>query len=125
MSRIGPETRLVNKMRDTAKAHYGDRILIIKQHGSEFAQGGVSDLIICLDGKFLAVEVKAPESYGGSVERAVEVGPSVRQLAFGARVHTAGGGFAVCATVEDFMAVLAVNERAADTENTEREDKSA
>jgi hypothetical protein len=102
----GPETKLVNAMRKAAKDRYGARIVIIKQHGSQFSEAGVSDLIWCLDGYFGATEVKAPESYGGSVERAVEQGPTVKQMAFGARVHTAGGSFSVCATVEDFLAVL-------------------
>ena len=107
MGKPGPETRLVGKMRDAAKAKYGERIVIIKYHGSQFTEAGVSDLLICLDGRFLAVEVKAPERYGNSEDRAISEGPTVKQLAFGSRVSAAGGTFAVCATVEGFLAVLA------------------
>lgn len=102
----GPETRLVNKMRAAAKEKYGERLVIVKHHGSEFAQAGVSDLLCCLDGTFIAVEVKAPENYG-SEERAITQGPTVKQWAFLARVEKAGGTAVVCASVESFLAVLA------------------
>jgi hypothetical protein len=107
MGKSGPETKLLNKMRLAAKALYGPRLVIVKYHGNEFTEAGVSDLLCLLDGRFIAVEVKAPESYGGSIERAVEKGPTVKQLAFGQRVIEAGGVFAVCASVEQFMTVLA------------------
>lgn len=107
----GPETRLVKRMRDAGAAEYGNRLVSVKYHGSGYSEAGVSDLLNVLDGIFIAVEVKAPESYPvkgkPSVERALDEGPTVKQRAFGARVEKAGGMFAVCATVEQFMAVLA------------------
>lgn len=103
----GPETRLIAHMRKDGAAVYGERLVIIKYHGSQFGEAGVSDLLCCLDGRFIAVEVKAPESYGMSVERAIEKGPSVKQRAFLNRVSIAGGGFAVVASREGFLETLA------------------
>lgn len=107
MSSTGPETRLVKKMKDAGTAKYGSRMVIIKHHGSPYAQAGVSDLLVCIDGVFVACEVKAPESYGGSVERAVEQGPTVKQRSFVAKVRTAGGVAGFAASVEQFMDLLA------------------
>lgn len=106
MSKSGPETRLVKKMRDAGKEKYGERLVTVKYHGSAHSEAGVSDLLCVLDGVFIAVEVKAPESYGGSVERAVEKGPSTKQKAFLIRVAKAYGVGAVCATVEQFLETL-------------------
>lgn len=106
MGRPGPESRLVDKMRKAGQAAYGDRFVVIKYHGSAYTQAGVSDLLICLDGVFVAVEVKAPDNYGGSVERAVEQGPTVKQRAFIERVAQAGGVSGAVASVEGFMFLL-------------------
>lgn len=106
------ETNLTNKMRDDAHALYGrERIVIIKQHGGSMSRGGVSDLLICLDGSFIACEVKAPESYGGSVERALDKGPTTNQKSFIAKVLNANGIAAVVATREQFLEVLAEADR--------------
>lgn len=110
MARQGPETRLVNRARKKAIEKYGERLVLVKQHGNEFTQGGVSDLLGCLDGTFVAIEMKAPESYGGSVERAVQEGPSVRQRAFIERVNAAGGVAGVAASVGQVMVILALAE---------------
>lgn len=110
MSKPGPETRLVKKMRDAGRDKYGERLVTVKYHGSQFGEAGVSDLLCVLDGVFVAVEVKAPEPYGGSVERAITEGPTEKQKAFGARVARAGGIFAVCADVPGFLETLAYAE---------------
>lgn len=104
--RPGPETRLVAKMRKEGHRVYGSRLVIVKYHGNEYSEAGVSDLLCCLDGTFVAVEVKAPESYGGSKDRAVTEGPTIKQRAFLQRVVDAGGIGAVVASVEGFMEVL-------------------
>jgi hypothetical protein len=106
MSKPGPETKLIKKMRDEAKKIYGGRLVTVKYHGSQFGEAGVSDLLCCLDGKFGACEVKAPESYGGSVEKALAEGPTLKQKAFVARVDVAGGYGWFAATVEQFLAGL-------------------
>ena len=95
MARSGPETLLVNKMRNAAHAKYLDRLVMVKYHGSQFGEAGVSDLLCCIDGQFVAVEVKTPT---GTV--------TVKQQAFGNRIMRAGGTFAVCRTVEEFLETL-------------------
>jgi hypothetical protein len=107
MGKPGPETRLVDKMRKAAIAEYGDRLLIVKNHGNEYSATGVSDLTGCLDGVFFACEVKAPETYGGNVQRALDNGPTVKQRLFIAKVLAAGGCGGFAATREQFMEILA------------------
>lgn len=106
----GPETKLVKKMRDAGRAKYGRRLVSVKYHGSQYAQGGVSDLLQCLDGVFVAVEVKAPESYPvkgvPSVEKALAQGPTPNQRTFVQSVIDAGGVAGFAATVEQYMAIL-------------------
>lgn len=97
MGRSGPEAALIKKMKDAGEAAYGSRLVIIKYHGSQYSEAGVSDLLCCLDGVFVACEAKAP----GKIHTATR-----KQLAFGQRVLTAGGLFAVCDSVEAFMDLL-------------------
>lgn len=99
MGKPGPETRLVVKMRQAGRKKYGDRLVVIKYHGSQFGEAGVSDLLCCLDGRFVAAEAKTPT---GRV--------SAKQEAFGARVLAAGGLFAVVRSVEDFLDLLTLAE---------------
>jgi hypothetical protein len=107
MAKQGPETKLVLKMRKAGEAEYGPRLVVLKYHGDQYARAGVSDLLCCLDGVFVACEVKAPESYGKSVERALAEGPTVLQRSFVAKVLAAGGVAGFAATVEQFMDLLA------------------
>lgn len=107
----GPETKLVKKMRDAGRAKYGERLVDIKYHGEAMAEAGVSDLLMCLDGVFVAVEVKAPDNYKTrgvpDVDKACEKGPTVKQRLFTARVLRAGGCAGYAASVEQFMEILA------------------
>ena len=98
MARSGPETRLLNAARKAAQARYGERLVMVKYHGSEFSEAGVSDLLCCLDGRFLAAEFKAPDG---------KHPVTVKQQAFGDRVLGAGGCFAVIRSVEGFLNCLA------------------
>lgn len=106
MAKSGPEAKLIAKMRKTALDHYGERLVLTKQHGSQFSEAGVSDFLGCLDGNFFACEVKSPVNYGGSIERAVTEGPTVKQILFLERVVAAGGWAMVCASVEGWMRFL-------------------
>lgn len=110
MGKPGPETKLVKKMRDTATAHYGARFRAVKYHGSQFGEAGVSDLLCCLDGVFVAAEVKAPENYSNSVEKAESTGATVKQKMYIDDVIAAGGCGGVVASVEHFMDLLRVAE---------------
>jgi hypothetical protein len=106
MAKPGPESKLIKKMREEAQKIYGTRLVTVKYHGSQYGEAGVSDLLCVLDGVFIAVEVKAPESYGGSVEKALDEGPTLKQRAFLKRVYAAGGFISVAATVEQFLETL-------------------
>ena len=96
MGKPGPETKLVKKMRDAGAAKYGNRLVIVKYHGSAYSEAGVSDLLCCLDGVFVAVEVKAGTKYG----------VTLKQQAFLNRVRAAGGIDEVCNSVEEFLETL-------------------
>lgn len=99
------ESELVAKMRKAAVAEYGSRIMVVKYHGSQFSQAGVSDLLVCLDGLFAAVEVKDPRSHNDNADRARDAA-TPKQLKFIEDVQFAGGSAAVCVTVEEFMEFL-------------------
>jgi Holliday junction resolvase len=34
---------------------------VVKHHGSRFSQAGVPDLLVCYKGRFIGIEVKAPD----------------------------------------------------------------
>lgn len=104
------ETRLTDKMKKAGRNRYGDRLVIIKQHGSIYARSGTHDLVGCLDGVFWSCEVKAPASYGGSVDRALADGPTALQRQFFGHVLLAGGVSGFAATVDQFMEILEVAE---------------
>lgn len=106
MARSGPENALVKKMRTAATKKYGDRFVSVKYHGGQMGEAGVSDLLCCLDGIFVACEVKAPENYGNSVELAEEKGATLKQRLFIQRIANAGGVAAVVASVEHFLDIL-------------------
>lgn len=114
MARQSPETTLVLKMRKAGRAKYGDRLVDIKYHGDAMSEAGVSDTLHCLDGVFVAIEVKSPESSShkrktveASIAHALEHGPTVKQRLFVARVLAAGGCAGFAATVEQYLDILA------------------
>lgn len=100
MARPGPESRLIARMKAAGKAKYGDELVVVKYHGSQFGEAGVSDLLCCLRGVFVAVEAKHPDSKYG------KKGPTMKQQAFGDRVTKAYGIFAVCYSVDEFLETL-------------------
>jgi hypothetical protein len=114
MSKPGPETRLVLKARKAARVKYVERLVDIKYHGDAFSEVGVSDVLCCLDGIFVAAEFKAPESYKvkgqPSVEKAVAAGATVKQRLFIDSVVAAGGIGGVVASVEGFLDLLLLAE---------------
>jgi len=63
---------------------YGDKIVYIKYPASQYSQRGVADLIFCIHGMYVAIEVKT------------EVGkPTALQQKFGESVQKAGGYFEI------------------------------
>lgn len=110
MAKPGPETRLATKMDKAAAEKYGPRLKSVNQHGGRFSATGVSDRLLCLDGVFVAIEIKAPESYPvkgqPNVEKALAKGPTVKQREFIRKVNEAGGVGGFAATIEQYMALL-------------------
>lgn len=114
----GPETALALKMRKEGIARYGARFRPVKYVGCLGAETGVSDLLVCMDGLFVACEVKSPESsthkrktLQASIEHALTVGPTAKQRIYVDEILASGGCAGFAATVEQFMAML---EHAAD-----------
>lgn len=106
MAKQGPEGRLIDRAKKAAQEKYGNRLVWLKHHGGPFATAGISDLLICLDGVFVAIEMKAPENYSNSTYKAVTTGPTVKQRSFIDRVETAGGVGGYAASVEGVLYLL-------------------
>src|SRR5580693_5751518 len=58
------ETRLLQRVRRRLIARFGGRY--VKVHGSLFQEAGISDLLGCVEGLFIALEVKTPEDRRGA-----------------------------------------------------------
>lgn len=54
-----PESRLVNQIKSTLKMRHGG--FWIKVHGGMYQQNGIPDLLGCVRGHYVALEVKVPE----------------------------------------------------------------
>jgi len=74
---MGPEKRFENKIKQWCKAN---GIWFYKTHGSGYTRSGVPDLILCADGRFIALEVKSANGK-----------PSELQLREIGAIRTAGG----------------------------------
>ncbi len=114
MTKSGPETALTLKMRKAGTAKYGTAFRPVKYVGALGSEAGVSDLLCCLNGVFIACEVKSPEAsthkratLEASITHALTKGPTVKQRLFVADVLAAGGVAGFAATVEQFMVMLA------------------
>ena len=89
------EATIVAKLAAHIKSRGG---YCIKHHGSAYSHAGTPDLLACLDGRFLALEVKRP---GKSATRLQEV-----ELA---RWLAAGAVAGVVTSVDDLEALLALD----------------
>lgn len=58
MARNQPESLLVKKIKAMLDSHGA---LAIKVHGGPYQQAGIPDLLVCLHGNFIGLEVKVPE----------------------------------------------------------------
>lgn len=62
MARQQPESALVNKIKNKLSTSLGGSWT--KIHGGAYQRNGISDLIGCVEGKFVALEVKVPGREG-------------------------------------------------------------
>lgn len=85
-----PETKLVRKIRTVLQAQIGG--LWIKQHGSQYSQQGVPDLIGCVNGYFIGLEVKTPDKKHTLTK--------LQRLTLGL-IETEGGGATVVTSPEE------------------------
>lgn len=54
------ETRIVKKLVTKLKEHYGDEAFGYKVHGSPYQMRGLPDLVYCIRGRYVGIEVKVP-----------------------------------------------------------------
>lgn len=52
------ERALVKEARDWLRLTYGNFVKAVKIHGSPYMESGIPDLLICLEGRFIAAEAK-------------------------------------------------------------------
>ena len=89
------ETKLQRQIQEYLKSIGAYRF---KVHGEIFMRAGIPDIIACLKGRFIGIEVK-----DGSNK------PSELQLAHGRQIQKSGGIFGVCYSVEDVENLLKQN----------------
>lgn len=87
------ETDLIIKIKQYLKTV--DNCFYWKEHGSQFGQAGIPDIIICLNGRFIALEVKTEK---GKV--------SVLQEVILRKIRKAGGIAEVVRSVEGVRRII-------------------
>jgi len=100
MARTGPETRLVKRIKRAIEERLGSGAFVFKVHGGPFQQAGLPDLIGCVNGLFIALEVKHPDQ-SHPVSK-------IQQHIID-RITAAGGTAAVVESVEDALYVLGLD----------------
>jgi len=99
---VKPEDRLRNTFRDRIVGRGGVAVVYPR---TRYARSGVSDLLVCYRGRYLAIEVKLP---GGSY------GATPSQVAFLEDVYQAGGIRIIAREWDDIEPWLNVIDRAGD-----------
>lgn len=97
-----PETVLTNKIRKAIQAQWPEAFVV--KIGTGFQMAGIPDLLICLDGKFIALEVKCRrpgESIWHAHGRTTERQRQILDL-----IQRAGGTAEVVIDVEEALSVL-------------------
>ena len=89
-----PETRLVKRIREALRAKYPQG-LFLKIHGNRFQLVGIPDLLCCVKGRFIALEVKFMQGK-----------PSPAQLIMLQRIKRAGGYSAIVRSVSGALEAL-------------------
>ena len=85
--RMQPEYRIVKKIRDALHAHGA---FVFKVHGGPHMMAGLPDLIVCMKGQFIGVEVKTPDGVLSQRQRYVHN-----------MIRSAGGKVIVATSVDD------------------------
>lgn len=100
---VGPETRLVNRIKRAIEAEHPSS-WVLKTHGGPYQQAGVPDLLVSLGGLVVGLEVKCQRP-GESVE-AARRRVTVRQALTLEAMRGSGAVAEVVVTVEEALSVL-------------------
>lgn len=119
MARQGPETRLVNRIRDAIKAEHPDA-WVMKVHGGSYQTAGTPDLLVCVQGRLVAIEVKAPKP--GESREATYGRVTPLQRAVLASLLRAGAVAGVALSVEDALSFTALASEQEETRPTSSPD---
>lgn len=83
MARTMPESRLQARIKKALLREFPGSVFY-KMHGSEFMESGIPDLLGCVEGRFIALEVKHPDTGHGvtpiqqaQLDRLAEAGATV------------------------------------------------
>ena len=99
----GPETKLVARIRKAIAKRYPSA-WAIKVHGDSYQETGLPDLLLCVEGHLIGLEVKCPRP-GESREHAL-ARATPKQRAQLARIRAAGGTGAVVVSEEEALDVI-------------------
>ena len=64
----GPETRLVKRLLVKLRREFGEDLFIFKVHGGPFQMTGLPDLVGCLRGRFVGIEVKVGSNQPSKIQ---------------------------------------------------------
>lgn len=103
MSTVTNETGLVRKIWTALLQEYPDA-WVFKVHGGPMQMAGVPDLLLCIDGVMIGVEVKFVRP-GESHQHAVERATPGQRLQIG-RIIAAGGMAGVVTSVEETLSLI-------------------
>ena len=92
-----PEAAFQSKVVRYLKDAYGPRLWLANQLGGLGARAGIPDLLVCIDGRFVALELKTPAGTG-------RLGPKQAQEI--KAIQEAGGVALVVSTWQDLKAIL-------------------
>lgn len=97
------ETQLVARIVAAIKEQYPSA-WILKVHGDRYQRSGVPDLLICIDGKLIAVEVKHVKR--GETEQRARARTTKLQLIEIGKIGKAGGTAGVALSIEETLAII-------------------
>jgi hypothetical protein len=91
----GPETRLRKRIVKALQEKYPDG-LFTKIHVSVFANAGIPDLLCCVEGLYIAIEIKVPGRKA-----------SPNQAYFMSRIERAKGSAGIATTIQEALQIVA------------------
>lgn len=98
-----PETRLVQKIRKAIIDQHPEAF-IVKLAGGPYQTPGLPDLLVCLGGRFIGLEVKARRA-GESEDHARARATGIQEATLAA-IREAGGVAEVVLSVDEALSVL-------------------